>query len=106
MEFSSLYVYFSVIYIVGIFIYIAERTYEKTEFHRDGFLGAPCSTNSYRKPTGKDVRVALIWPILLIPWIVKCCIWILNEVLAFVLLIFNYNYKRSNIYKFINDKVY
>ena len=89
------YIYFLLLYIFGIFVYIDV----------DRFLCMLCSTNSYKRFTGKNMRRSLAWPILLILWFVKFCVWVLNELLVFVLLIFDYDYSKSNVYKFIDDRV-
>jgi hypothetical protein len=92
------------VYIAGICAYVSAETIEKIEFHEGGFLGMGYTTNSNRDVTPKDMRMALLWPILLTFWFIKTTIWILNDLLSFVLLIFGYKYRESKIFKFINKK--
>lgn len=99
-----IYIYIAgiVIYFVGICAYVSGETIKDTKFHEGGFLNMGYTTCSHRDATPKDIRMSLLWPILLTFWLVKASIWILNDLLAFVLLIFNYNYKESKIHKFID----
>lgn len=90
------------IYFVGICAYVSGEIIKDRKFHEGGFLNMGYTTYSHRDTTPKDVRMGLLWPILLAFWFVKASIWILNDLLAFVLLIFSYNYKESKIYKFVN----
>jgi hypothetical protein len=76
------------IYLTGMSVYVSNRNEDKIISHKG--------------VTPKDMRMSLLWPILLIFWLIKASIWILNDLLTFVLLIFNYNYKKSKIYKFVN----
>lgn len=97
-----IYIVGVVIYFIGICVYVSGEVIKDVKFHEGGFLNMGYTTCSHRNTTPKDVRMGLLWPILLTFWFIKTFIWILNDLLAPALLIFNYNYKKSKIYKFIN----
>lgn len=86
----------SFIYVGGICIYISTKT---------TFLDKKSITYLNRDITPRDVRMSLLWPLLCIFWIIKNCIWVLNDLCNIVLIGFGYcNYKKSRFYNFINRK--
>lgn len=78
--------------IMVISIYIAGLSFDLTLVNK-------------REINSKDMRLALIWPITLIISIMKESLWFLNEMFYYFLLIFNYNYKKTNIYVKISTKL-
>jgi len=92
------------IYVIIMFFYVCSETAENFEFHEGGFLGMGYTTNTNREPTTKDVRRALIWPILFIIYIVKTIIWFINDCLSFLLLIVGFHYGETRLYYYIDRK--
>lgn len=74
-----------IIYGMGIFLYIDSKT-----------IGSEL--------TPKEARMSLLWPIWFIIWLFKLCILSLNKLLSFILLLFNYDYEKTKLFKFI-DKI-
>lgn len=93
-----------VVYITGICCYVSCKTVERTKLHDNGFLGLGYTTCSHKEVTPKIMRMSLLWPILSMFWFTKAIIWILNDLLSFVLLIFGYRYRESRLFKFIDTK--
>lgn len=91
-----------VIYIIGVVGYVCGETVTNVEYHEGGFLGMGYTTNSNRETTGRDVRMGLIWPILLIIFFVKACIWLLNDLLGTLLLAIKIDYKNTRMYYWID----
>lgn len=91
------------IYIVGIAVYIDMRTTENVKVHDNGFLGLPYTTSSNRDTNSKDARVALLWPALALLFIIKAFIWILNDCVSYVSLIFGLRYKDTRLYRYIES---
>lgn len=102
----SIYVTATIVYIIGIIGYIHTETIDDVRFHEGGFLGMGYHTCLHRAITTKDARKGLLWPILLIFWFIKGIAWSLNDLVASILLIFNYKYKETKVYKFIDDVLY
>jgi membrane-bound metal-dependent hydrolase YbcI (DUF457 family) len=94
--------FIGLVYIVGICAYVSSETTKDTEFHEGGFLGMGYTTCSHRDTTPKDMRMGLLWPILITFWFTKIAVWMLNDLLSFVLLIFGYRYRESKIFNFID----
>ena len=91
-----------IIYVIGIFIYVSTEVKENFKFHEGGFLGLGYTTNDTREATVKDVWKGLIWPILILLYLLKATIWIINEdVIPLICLVVNFKYKRTKMYKFI-----
>lgn len=88
-----------IFYIAIIYIDVSNETTENVNFHDGGFLGLGFTTCDHRDATPQDVRRALIWPIRGFWWFTKTSIWIFAESIHGVLLIFNYRFRESNIYK-------
>lgn len=99
-----LYILSGVIYIIGILVYVDTETIKNVKLYKGGFLGMGYSTCGHRKVVPKDVRKGFLWPILLTLFFIKVPIWLINDSLSILLLTFNYDYKKSNLYKFINTK--
>lgn len=95
---------FSITYLIGIGVYVSTETAEDFKYYDGGFLGLGYTTNSNRETTPKDVRLGLIWPILFIISVIKMTIWLINDILYFILLIIGYDYRKTKIYNFIDKK--
>jgi hypothetical protein len=66
-----------IIYVIGIVFYIKTKVFY----------------------TSKEARRSMLWPILLILWIIQGYLLLLNEGIIFVTIIIGYNYKESKICK-------
>lgn len=99
---STFFIIFAVvIYIVFVFVEVNCSTTINTKYHDGGFLGLGYITSGNREAEPRDVRRALIWPIIGVIFFVKSIVWILNDIVAGFLLIFNFNYKQTKLYQFI-----
>jgi len=55
-----------------------------------------------REMTTKDAWAGLFWPILLIWFVIKCLIAIINEIVSFLCILIGYRYNNTKIYNRIN----
>ena len=82
------------LYLIGVYVYCDIET---TMYIKDDDGGG------YRDLTPKDVRMALIWPLFVLLFIVKVPIAVVNEmVLPFILLVFGYYYRDTRMYKYLD----
>jgi len=91
-----------VIYIIGIIIYVTGEIITNVKFHDGGFLGMGYSTNDNRDVTPSDVRKGLLWPLMLVYFMVRVPIAVLNDLIYGFLLIFNIEYNKTRLYKVID----
>lgn len=91
------------IYVVGVFVVVDCETEENIKFHSGGFLGLGSLSSTHREMQPKDVRLGLIWPLLLLIFFVKGIIGILNLSVNLVGLVFGLHYSRTGLYKVINS---
>lgn len=94
-----------IVYAVGIFTYIDLETSMNFKWHDGGFLGLGYTTNDYRETTTKDARLSLLWPVLLVFWFIKTLLWVFNDCLGFVFLLFRLDYRNTKIYNYIDKKL-
>jgi len=92
----------AVFYLLGIFVTVHSETAENTKFHEGGFLGTGYTTCSHREATPKDAWLGVIWPLLLLWVIIKAVIWITNDLLSGIFLLFGFRYKKTGFYKIID----
>lgn len=97
-----LIVFGTIIYIGGILAYLDAETIGEVEFHEGGFLNFGYTTCSNREVTVKDVRLSLIWPFVLMMYVVKSSISIFNDCLGFIFLIVGFKYKNTRLHKYID----
>jgi len=66
-------------------------------------ITAITGSDSYEEMTSKDVRKALLWPLLLLMAIIKGVVFIINELIVMFLLILGIQYKKYWLYKYIDE---
>jgi hypothetical protein len=91
-----------IIYIVGIFMSCHDDTTENAKLHEGGFLNMGYITCDHRDLTPSDVRRSLIWPLRLLLFFVWAVASTIHDVLKGFLLIFNFRYGETRIYKAID----
>lgn len=92
----------AVIYIIGIVVCCRHDTIKNVEFHRNAFLGMGYTTDSHRELTIKDVRRGLIWPLHALVFMACVFVYLINDTIKIVLLIFNFRYAETRMYEAIN----
>ena len=92
-------------YIFGIATYIYTETIENVKHHDGGFLGAGYTTNDNRAVTVKDARMSLLWPILIMFCFIKALLYIFHGCFSFIPLLLGFDYKNTETYKYINEKL-
>ena len=91
-----------IIYIIGIIVASTSETIENVKLNDGGLFNMGYITNDNRDLTAHDVRKGLIWPATFIFFFATGILFLLNELLKGFLLIFNYKYKNTKMYKTIN----
>ena len=94
-----------IIYIIGVVIEATSRTAYNFEFHGKGFWDSYI-TNDNREMTPKDVWIAMCWPPAAAVYVIKGLLGLVHDCLAGFFLIFGFKYKRTEIYKSINNKLW
>ena len=92
-----------VFYIIMIFIDINSSTSSNYEYHDGGFMNMGYTTCKYRDPTPHDVRMAIIWPIRFLVSFIKMILSLIHDMLAYIMLLFGYDYFKTSIYEKINN---
>jgi len=92
-----------VFYVIMIFVDIESTTSYDFKYHEGGFMNMGYSTCKHRDPTPHDVRMALIWPIRFIICVVKMILSLIHDILAYVILLFGYDYFKTVTYKKIDN---
>src|SRR3990167_10960465 len=94
-----LYVILIILYIAGIFIYIADRLETIKATYPDFAI-----RREVREMTTKDAWLGLIWPILLIWFVTIFLIVLINEIVSFLCILVGYRYKDTKIYNRIGGR--
>lgn len=92
-----------VAYLVITSLFLSTNTITNTEYHEGGFLNMGYTSNSHREATPKDVWVALAWPLFFGLEFIRCLMQLLNDLLCYLLLMFGIKYKKTRMYKLIDD---
>ena len=94
-----------VVYLLGIAVDIHCETMQNVKFHDGGFLNMGYTTCNHRDASPKDVRRALIWPLRLVFWFSIATFWLVHDLLKGILLIFNFRYGETKLYKKIDKGI-
>jgi hypothetical protein len=89
---------------IGVFVDCMTTTADNFRYHEDNSIFGGFTTHDNRDLVTRDVRLALIWPLRLLFYVVVTGIWIFNDILAGCFLVFAFKYKRTRLYNWIDTK--
>jgi hypothetical protein len=91
-------------WVIGVFIDCTITTAENYHFHEDSSIFGGYTSHDNRELNTRDVRLALLWPLRLLFYMVITGIWILNDLAAGLFLVFAFKYKNTFLYNWIDTK--
>lgn len=90
------------IWVLGICLDVSTRTDVNHKFHEGGFLNMGYVTSGKRDANPRDMWWAMIWPIRLVFFFICGFLWLFHDFIALFLLVFSYQYKKTEMYKKID----